>query len=299
MLALGIPGCTLTKPSQESAVPGPILAVAPTSPLDEASDVIPSPSPSGSAATADASVPYDSAPDTGEPNAGPVIREEKKVLIDGVSETWRLEWRKPPKLYCVDDWGAMYCIGLAFGEQGDLDLVRLRPGSPEERLNLSPLFGPDGTSNATLQHWNRMAIRTALGKVAPRIDETHPDVDAIKTLPIVDIMKLRDYDDDGRATEFELPIVTNPFAWPKSAVVGISKRNPHLHAFDTVEHAGTPLIFPDWGLIKQGTNLFVDQHCGYRNATEEATRTIRLDDAGLHDFGYKFRDCVTGKPIAK
>ena len=161
------------------------------------------------------------------------------------------------------------------------------------------MFGPDGPSNATLEHWDRAATRTTLGKVAPHIDEAHPDIDAIRTLPVVDVMKLHDHDHDGRATEFELPIVTNPFAWPKSAVVGISKQNPHLHAFDTVERPGTPLIFPDWGLIKTGTNLFVDQHCGYRNATEEATRTIRLDNAGLHDLGYTFRDCVTGRPISK
>jgi hypothetical protein len=238
---------------------------------------------------------------TREADAGPVIREEKKVLVDGVTETWRLVWRKPPDLICVDRyWHEMYCIGLAFGEQGDLDLVRLRPGSPPERLHLSPLFGlPDDPSNATLPRWDSTATRSALGTVAPHIDEIHPDLDAIKTLPIVDVMQLEDYDHDGRATEFELPIVRNPFAWPRSAVVGISKGNPHLHAFDTVEHRGTPLLSPNWAAIKPGETRFVEVHCGYRNATKEETRTIRLDGAGLHDLGYTSRDCVTGEPIAK
>jgi hypothetical protein len=272
---LGVPGCTPTA-SLESSPPPPTLPLSSASSSNRATNTAPTPSLSGRPSAPDATSPSDSS-GTQEADASPVIREEKDVLVDGVSETWRLVWRRPPKLYCVDDWGAMYCMGLAFGEQGDLDLVRLRPGSPEERLNLSPLFGPDGPSNATLQHWDRMATRTSLGTVAPSIDESHPDIELIKTLPVVDVMKLHDYDHDGWATEFELRIVTNPFAWPRSAVVGVSKQNRHLHAFDTVEQPGTPLIFPDWGSIELGTNLFVDQRCGYRNATEEATRTIRLD----------------------
>jgi hypothetical protein len=278
---VGVLGCTPTVsvdslPSFESSPPPPTRSLAPAGSSNEAPDTAPAPSVAGSPPAPNAASPLDGSV-AREADAGPVIREEKTVLVDGVTETWRLVWRKPPELICVDRyWRDMFCIGLAFGEVGDLVLVRLRPGSPPERLHLSPLFGPDGPESATLPRWDSEARRTALGEVAPHIDEIHPDVDAIKTLPIVDVMQLEDYDHDGRAAEFELPIVRNPFAWPKAAVVGISKRNPHLHAFDTVEHPGTPLLSPNWAAIKPGTNLFVEVHCGYRNATKEATRTISL-----------------------
>ena len=57
----------------------------------------------------------------------PVIREEHKVVVDGVEEHWRLEWASPPKPACPPDdpvWMTCPCSGFAFGERGNLVLVR-------------------------------------------------------------------------------------------------------------------------------------------------------------------------------
>src|SRR5258708_14759957 len=75
-----------------------------------------------------------------------LIREEQTVMVDGVSETWRLEWRKAPHPVCdaADDmWFTCPCEGFAFGEGGIVDLVRLRNGAEVDRLALAPLFTGD------------------------------------------------------------------------------------------------------------------------------------------------------------
>ena len=51
------------------------------------------------------------------------------MTVDGVAEIWRLEWLTVPRLVCQPNdasWSACPCAGFAFGEAGELDLVRLR-----------------------------------------------------------------------------------------------------------------------------------------------------------------------------
>ena len=64
----------------------------------------------------------------------PNIREEQQVVVNGVTETWRLQWKSPPHPECDASEGMAMaitcpCQGFAFGESGDLDVVRLRNGS--------------------------------------------------------------------------------------------------------------------------------------------------------------------------
>jgi len=43
----------------------------------------------------------------------PNIREEQQVLVNGVTETWRLEWKSAPHPACSADEGAPTCPGAA------------------------------------------------------------------------------------------------------------------------------------------------------------------------------------------
>lgn len=77
---------------------------------------------------------------------GQLIREERRVVIGGRPEVWRLEWREPPKPACGPDdpdWWTCPCSGFVFGEGGTLDLVRLRENREVERFPLTPLFCVD------------------------------------------------------------------------------------------------------------------------------------------------------------
>ena len=62
----------------------------------------------------------------------PIIREERNIVIDGVEERWRLEWVSTPSPACAPPvepgWMNCPCEGFAFGERGDLVLVRKKPG---------------------------------------------------------------------------------------------------------------------------------------------------------------------------
>ncbi len=66
-----------------------------------------------------------------------VVREEHAVTVGSAQESWRLEWRNPPKLVCFpgtqhDDWYTCPCAGFQFAERGKLDLVRRYPGGVRE-----------------------------------------------------------------------------------------------------------------------------------------------------------------------
>lgn len=53
--------------------------------------------------------------------APPEIREEQKVLVNGISEVWRLEWKSPPTPACSpEDIITCPCSGFAYGESGQL-----------------------------------------------------------------------------------------------------------------------------------------------------------------------------------
>ncbi len=99
-------------------------------------------SPSGGSVNVDVSAAT-SAPSASTTSAPPrgSVRAERSVVVDGVTETWLLEWTSKVENDCiVPDWCTCPCAGFAFGETGKLDLVRQRPAAPEERLHLGDLF---------------------------------------------------------------------------------------------------------------------------------------------------------------
>src|SRR5437867_1041737 len=101
----------------------------------------------------------------------PIVREKRSVKVGTANEVWRLEWRNPPALTCFPgterDWNTCPCIGFEFAEAGDLDLVRRRPGSSDERFPLTPLFTDDIPAtelrrpHAVLRRWPILPTDTA------------------------------------------------------------------------------------------------------------------------------------------
>jgi hypothetical protein len=176
-----------------------------------------------------------------------VVREEVNVTIDGVQELWRLEWASPPVSACGpegNDWSICPCEGFAYGESGDLNLIRRRAGQKDERLSLTDLFkyGDDTpvSGDAILKRWN-------VGKKDDIDMSGSPAfVARVKARPAARIMHLEDYDRDGRASEFILQIGTLPCGKEMSIAVGISQSNPHLHAFTSVKNPRKPLILQRW-----------------------------------------------------
>lgn len=202
-------------------------------------------------------------------NEGPVLREEKDVVVDGVTEKWRLEWKKAPVPDCVSaDFETCACAGFAFGEKGDLDLVRSRPGQPEDRMALGPLFD---AKDARVRRW------------APNKGDSgkKPDIASLVMRPVESVMKLGDYDHDGRATELVLQVEASACGHSPSVVVGISKSNPKLHAFATVEKPKEPVTLErpsDWEQLKAKPNVVLTTiACGDHGADQETAMQITAD----------------------
>jgi hypothetical protein len=202
------------------------------------------------------------------------VRQERKVIVDGVVETWRLVWRAPPKLSCVDErWSTCLCGRLAYGETGDLDLVRSRPNEPDDRLDLTYFFRDIG--EMTIPHW------------APKQgDPEKVNTAEIKTRPAVDVMRLGDFDHDGRATEFVLQLDSgSPCGRSTSLLVGITKHWPRLHAFGTVDAPSSRLVlehFDDWEEIRvKGSTLLVETACGDHGADREESLQVTVEPLGF------------------
>ena len=64
---------------------------------NDAPQLASAPTPAASSVAPVPSVAPSGAPDPfAALGAGPILREQKDVVVDGVTEKWRLEWTKPP-----------------------------------------------------------------------------------------------------------------------------------------------------------------------------------------------------------
>jgi hypothetical protein len=201
--------------------------------------------------------------------AGPSLREQTEITVDGVKETWRLEWTSPPVPDCVDDaFTSCACAGFAYGEKGDLDLVRTRPGQPDDRLHLGPLF--EG-GKARLMRWS----------VGPKPPAKPASMLELSMRPLAHVIKLADYDHDGRATEFVLQVGAQACGHAPSIVVGISKSKPTLHAFATSDKPAEPLELDrrgDWDkLASKSPTTVVEVACGDHGADTESSVELSAD----------------------
>src|ERR1700722_6318312 len=133
----------------------------------------------------------------------PDVREEHTILVNGVTETWQLMWTSPPKPMCEPNDVSLTCpcIGFAYGEAGDLVLIRMRNREEIDRLQLTPLFEKDFIERgifAIVQRWQPDYSKDF------EASSKNNFTALVAKRPIVQIMHFADYDHDGHKTEFYL-----------------------------------------------------------------------------------------------
>jgi hypothetical protein len=210
----------------------------------------------------------------------PFVREEQSVTIDGTEEIWRLKWNSEPKPFCqmVEVPPTCPCDGFAYGESGDLDLVRLRRGAEIDRLNLTPIFkGAEGVTED----------ETAVQRVAQLEDDWNQSPESLKlnSRRVVQVMHLGDYNHDGLATEFFLQTDAEPCGKHYGVVLGITKDNPRLHPFGTVAHPDIPLSMESdaWETLRTATApvKIIDWHCEDHGSDEQAEFELTWSPRGI------------------
>jgi hypothetical protein len=213
---------------------------------------------------------------TAEPAAairppGPRVRERKEVVVDGVTEAWRLEWTEEPVRECFDgSWSSCTCTGLAFGEMGKFDLVRERPGAPEERLHFEGALPRWPVIEADEKRWPGAAV----------------DAEEVTRRPDVELMRFGDYDHDGRATELVLQVgAGGPCSRTWSELVGVDRKTNRLHVYGTVAHPDQPLVLAhlsSWDeVLKKPSVEVMWWRCGDHGAEQEQALLVRATPAGF------------------
>jgi hypothetical protein len=191
--------------------------------------------------------------------AEPVVREQRSIVVNDIKQTWRLVWDGTPGTVCSPDEVYMAvtcpCAGWAYAEFGKLSLFRSRAEHEIERMDLAPLFGKfdypgaEVEGVAYLQRWPRKPDDL------DREDRGDGNLVAeIKTRAAPAIIKFADYNRDGAATEFLIQVGTLPCGKLQFAAVGVTARNPHLHALTSVARPATPLLMPldAWRALQRG-----------------------------------------------
>jgi hypothetical protein len=214
----------------------------------------------------------------------PLVRERQLVVVGNVAETWELKWKAPPKPACEPSDTSLTCpcTGFAYGEGGDLMLVRFRNGEEIDRLELTQFF------KDTVESPERIAI---LQRWEPN-DETDFEasakddfLDVVNRRPTVKIMDFIDYDHDGQRSEFFLQTITLPCGKRLGVVVGVSSSNQKLHAFGTATKPVEDLVLQKdiWEAFShaQGPIEVVDWPCGDHGSDEETTVRLEHTNKGI------------------
>ena len=217
----------------------------------------------------------------------PLVRESRAVTVLGARETWRLEWKSAPKPSCDDEPDGLVtcpCQGFAVGEQGELFLVRLRPGKPEQRLALAPLFEGRDEPAAVLRRYDAEAWYAA-GEAGR------------EKLPSLPVMKISAY---GPATAgFVLQTGSWSCGHQPSVLVGVSRQRDEPHAVGTAEHPDQPVVLErqaSWQELREkGRVESIETACGDHGSELEHVVSLRADAAGLHGSWADYACEVDGK----
>lgn len=214
----------------------------------------------------------------------PTVREQQTVVVDGVSEIWRLQWMTAPAPACGprDDSALICpCAGFAYGEAGALDLVRLRNGAEIDRLPLAPLFagGQTPAEGAVIPRWEVDYDKDS--KDSKRQD--FPLL--VNKRPTLQVMRFGDYDHTGWKNEFYLQFESFPCAHQSGFVVGVSKGNPRLHVLGTASSPDQPLYlrYSEWEALRaaSGPIEVMDWPCGDHGADDETTVRLAWTAKGI------------------
>lgn len=220
------------------------------------------------------------------------------MVVTGVRETWRLEWKGTPAPYCEPGEGSLTCpcTGFAYGEAGDLYVVRVQDGREIDRLRLVPFF-QEQDYKAVVQRW-------------PADDERDYDLyeredfsEIVSRRPTVQLMQFADYDHDGHATEFYLQTESAPCGKSVGIVVGVSANNPRLHAFSSISSPTRPLYLQrrEWEALRKASSGFVtviDWPCGDHGADTQTENQLNWFAAGIKVLQREY-SCPSGKQKRK
>lgn len=199
-----------------------------------------------------------------------LVRDAKEIVVAGKKEQWSLEWRTAPSFTCVDaGWLSCPCLNIAFGEIGDLYVIRRREGAPEERALLKDM---------ALQHWPVYEADSERYSVAM-------DMEVARKRPAVPILEFDDYDHDGRATEFIIDHGSTPCMAHETMVVGSTVREAKPHLLTLKGHPDTPLVLNgrwQWEAIRDASRAqlsrgieLVQSVCGNHGSGAEYTYVVR------------------------
>jgi hypothetical protein len=208
-----------------------------------------------------------------------LVREEQTVVVDGVTEIWRLEWAAAPAQHCepTEESLTCPCMGFAYGETGDLSLVRLRDGVEVDRLKLNSLFTE--SDKPVVQRWPADYDKDFEGSKT----EGFP-AEATQRAS-VQLMHLADYDHDGRETEFYLQTEAVPCGKSTGVIVGLSKSNSRLHAFGTASNPDKALYLQkrEWEALRDasGPVEVMDWRCGDHAAGTETKLRLHWTSRGI------------------
>ena len=210
------------------------------------------------------------------------IREEQHIVVGGVTETWRLQWGAAPKPHCGANESDLAltcpCMGFAYGESGDLYLVRLRNATEVDRLHLTPLFEEEEA--AVVQRWPKDEKRDF------KLSEREDFSDLVSKRPTVQVMQFDDYDHDGKRTEFYLQTEAAPCGKSVGIVVGLSTNSSRLHVFGTASNPSKPLYLQkrEWRALRDASSgpvNMVDWSCGDHGADTQTEIRLQWSQEGI------------------
>jgi hypothetical protein len=188
-------------------------------------------------------------------------------------------------------------MGFAYGESGDLDLIRTRDGATVDQLRITPLFQNEfnpGFTGAVLQRW------------APDYDRDfgaadRPDFRAsLAERPIVRVMNFKDYNHDGQSTEFYLQTEAVPCGKSAGVVIGVSEDNPSLHVFGTASNPRHPLVMQkfEWEALTSASApvRLTDWSCGDHGSEEMNQVDVFWSGAGIDGARLTYSCTENGQP---
>jgi hypothetical protein len=229
-----------------------------------------------------------------EEAGNPLVREQRRVVVQGVPETWQLVWAHAPATACgpADVTTAITCpcSGFAYGQYGKLALVRKRGDTEVERMDLGPLFDlsedlpePDRIEatpgSAILARWP-----VAEDDAERAINDDPRLTGEIMQRRAPAIMRLADYDRDGQPTKFLIQVGTLPCGHHQFVAVGVSARDGHLHALSSTARPDAPLVMPmnAWQtlLLGPGAHTVPTWACG-DHGSEARTELVVSADRGM------------------
>ena len=226
------------------------------------------------------------------PAPGPprsTLQEERDVRVDNVVEHWRLQWRDDPTPVCFGEWRCP-CSQFQYGQRGEAELIRSRPGSPDEVFPLASLF--DGHLDLPLHGLNESILLTwPKAEKDLQTEDKAALATEVRARPRVTAMDLHDYDRDGRATEFVLPVGGIGCAYFGYVVVGISRARPKLHVFGTAANQSKPLEMgrAGWDVLrKSSAGTYIAVECGFRGADEQVEIALRAVAGRIHAISTRY-----------